>query len=90
MDDYPVMDDYDYCPICGRYVGKIVRDIAYDASFNYRETCEFECPSCEHALVAKFNWVVAAIRLTPVAAEDACVSNSDGDSDDRVPAEHDG
>ena len=31
-----------------------------------------------------------AIRLTPVAAEDACASASDGDSADRVPAEHDG
>ena len=29
-------------------------------------------------------------RLTPVAAEDACASASDGDSEDRVPAEHDG
>ena len=61
MDDYPVMDDYDYCPICGRYVGKIVRDIAYDASFGYGGTCEFECPSCHHALVAKFNWVLGRI-----------------------------
>ena len=29
-------------------------------------------------------------RITPVAAEDACASASDGDSEDRVPAEHDG
>ena len=29
-------------------------------------------------------------RLTPVAAEDACAPDGDGDSEDRVPAEHDG
>ena len=35
-------------------------------------------------------WWVHVSRLTPVAAEDACASDSDGDSEDRVPAEHDG
>ena len=29
-------------------------------------------------------------RLTPVAAEDACAPDGDGDDTDRRPAEHDG
>ena len=77
------MDDYDYCPICGRYVGKIVRDIAYDASFGYGGTCEFECPSCHHALVAKFNWVIAAIAISPSAPANDGDTRTASEPDDR-------
>lgn len=75
------MEGY-YCPICGAYVGKILREIAYDTSLGYRDTCEFECPN-GHELEAQFTWAVTAIRLTRVGVDAAI--NSHGE-DRAIPA----
>jgi hypothetical protein len=75
------------CPICGAYVGKILRSIAYDTSLGYRDVCDFECQN-GHEIRAEFTWVVSAIRLTPVAA-DAEQQRAMGDDEPRA-AEHDG
>lgn len=83
-------------------LGKRAKDVgvydAWAAAFPGEEFPNF-CGSAFYAYTrleeagwrwsSRYGWRCVS-RLTPVAAEDACTSNSDGDSDDRVPAEHDG